>query len=124
MALFGSKKKTEKNVASSAKAEKAVAVRESASTTPARGVILRPRITEKSGMAGEAHNVYTFEVAKNATKHAIARDIKSTYKVTPVKVRTISLPGKTVFVRGRWGTKSAVKKALVYLKKGDKIEIV
>lgn len=118
MALFGSKKKTEKKVT-----EKAVAVRDNESSVPARDVILRPRITEKSGIANEASNIYTFEVAKNATKGTVAQAIKAMYKVTPVKVRTISLPSKSVFVRGKWGTKSAVKKALVYLKKGDKIEV-
>lgn len=117
MALFGSKKKTE------AKVEKAVAVKDSAAPIVAREVILRPRITEKSGIANESSNVYTFEVTKNATKQAVAQAIKAQYKVTPVKVRTVSLPKKEVFVRGRWGTKSAVKKAMVYLKKGDKIEI-
>lgn len=71
-------------------------------------IILRPRITEKSGMASESLNVYTFEVAGNASKPAIAKAIKTLYKVTPLKVRTISL--------------SKVKKALIYLKKGDKIE--
>ncbi len=85
-------------------------------------IILRPRITEKSGLAHEKNNLYTFEVAQNASKPMIAKAIKATYKVTPIKVRTISLPAKKVFVRGRKGTQSSVKKALVYLKKGDKIE--
>ncbi|MDQ5893374.1 MAG: large subunit ribosomal protein [Patescibacteria group bacterium] len=86
-------------------------------------IILRPRITEKSGIMGEALNVYTFEVTKNATKDTVAKAIKTLYKVTPTKVRVINLPAKNVFVRGRKGTQSAVKKALVYLKKGDKIDL-
>lgn len=121
MAIFGSKtKKTETK-----KTEKAVAVREPAVSTnaPMKDVILRPRITEKSGLANESFNIYTFEIAKNATKHTVAQAIKSQYKVTPVKVRTINLPSKKVFVRGRWGSQSAVKKAMVFLKKGDKIDV-
>lgn len=59
-------------------------------------------------MASESLNIYTFEVAGNASKPAIAKAIKTLYKVTPLKVRTVSL--------------SKVKKALIYLKKGDKIE--
>ena len=86
-------------------------------------IILRPRITEKSGIMGEALNVYTFEVTKNATKDAVAKAVKTLYKVTPTKIRVINLPAKKVFVRGRKGTQSAVKKALVYLKKGDKIDL-
>lgn len=35
--------------------------------------LIRPRITEKAGIMGEAHNVYTFEVSKNSTKDTIAK---------------------------------------------------
>ncbi len=85
--------------------------------------ILRPRITEKAGIMSESLNVYTFEVSKNSTKHTIANDIKTLYKVIPTKVSIINLPARNVVVRGKRGTQSAVKKALVYLKKGDKINI-
>lgn len=119
MALFGSKKKEIKKVT-----EKAVAVREATqSSAPLGDVILRPRITEKSGLHSESLNIYTFEVTSSATKRTVAQAVKALYKVTPQKVRTINLPSKTVFVRGRWGKQSAVKKALVYLKKGEKIEV-
>lgn len=87
-------------------------------------IIIRPRITEKSGLMNESKNVYTFEVAKDATKHSIGQAIKTLYKVTPLKVNIVNLPAKKLLVRGRPGTKSAVKKALVYLKKGDKIDFI
>ncbi len=86
--------------------------------------ILRPRITEKSGIMSETQNIFTFEVSKDSTKDAVAREIKALYKVIPLKVRMINLPAKKVFVRGKRGMQSAVKKALVYLKKGDKIKFV
>ncbi len=85
-------------------------------------IIIRPRITEKSGLLSESQNIYTFEVAKNATKHTVGQAIKALYKFTPLNVRIVNLPAKKILVRGRPGTKSAVKKALVYLKKGDKID--
>lgn len=85
--------------------------------------IIRPRITEKAGIMNESNNVYTFEVAKNSTKHTVANEVKALYKVTPEKVRIVNLPARKVVVRGVRGTQSAVKKALVYLKKGDKIDI-
>ena len=85
--------------------------------------IIRPRITEKAGIMSESLNVYTFEVSKNSTKETIAKEVKTLYKVTPEKIRIINLPERRVFVRGTKGTQSAVKKALVYLKKGDKINI-
>jgi len=84
--------------------------------------ILRPRITEKSGIMGESLNVYTFEVSKDSTKHSIEKEIITLYKVTPEKIRIINLPARNVIVRGKKGLQSAVKKALVFLKKGDKID--
>jgi large subunit ribosomal protein L23 len=85
--------------------------------------IIRPRITEKAGIMSESLNVYTFEVSKNSTKDTIANEIKTLYSVTPEKIRIVNLPARSVIVRGKKGTQSAVKKALVYLKKGDKINI-
>lgn len=87
-------------------------------------VLLRPRVTEKSGIAAESHNIYTFEVAQGSTKKTVAKAVQELYKVTPEKVRVINLPAKRVFIRGKRGTTNAVKKALVYLKKGDKIEFI
>src|ERR1035437_4119246 len=53
-------------------------------------IIIRPRITEKSGIMSENSSVYTFEVRKNANKPMIAQAIKALYKVTPMKVRIIN----------------------------------
>jgi large subunit ribosomal protein L23 len=87
-------------------------------------IIKKPRITEKSGIQAEALGVYTFEVTDNANKKNIAKAVKELYKVTPVKINITNLPAKKVFSRGKVGRKSGVKKAIVYLKKGDKIEFV
>ena len=85
-------------------------------------IIKKPRITEKSGLQAENFGVYTFEVTTKANKKNITKAVKELYKVTPVKVNIINLPAKVVFTRGKKGRKSGVKKAIVYLKKGDKIE--
>jgi len=87
-------------------------------------IIKKPRITEKSGLQAEGFGVYTFEVTAKANKKNIAKAIKEIYKVTPVKVNITNLPAKIIFARGKTGRKSAIKKAIVYLKKGDKIEFV
>ncbi len=87
-------------------------------------IIKKPRITEKSGLQAEGLNVYTFEVMPKANKKSIAKAVTEIYKVTPEKVNIINLPAKKVFTRGKKGMKSGVKKAIVYLKKGDKIEFV
>jgi len=86
-------------------------------------MILRPRVTEKATMSAEG-GVYVFEVSKDSNKNKIAKAIAVMYKVSPIKVRVVNLPAKSVFIRGKWGTKTAVKKAYVYLKKGEKIEII
>lgn len=85
--------------------------------------IIRPHITEKSGLMSEKGK-YTFEVKKDANKDAVAKAIKTLYKVTPINIGIINIPSKNVFVRGKKGTVSGIKKAIVTVKKGDKIEFV
>jgi large subunit ribosomal protein L23 len=84
-------------------------------------IILRPRITEKASFIAES-NIYTFEVSSGATKKQISEAVKIFYKVSPIKINIVKNPSKEVFLRGKKGTKSGVKKAYVYLKQGDKIE--
>jgi large subunit ribosomal protein L23 len=85
------------------------------------GVLLKPRITEKASFVAES-NVHTFEIAPEATKKQVEEAVKIFYKVAPLKVNIVKNPAKKVFLRGKKGTKSGVKKAYVYLKKGDKLE--
>ena len=89
-----------------------------------KALIKRPRITEKSGIKSESENVYTFEVTSNATKPGIVKAIKEIYKVNPIKVNITILHAKNVFKRGKSGSKTGVKKAVVFLKKGDKIAFI
>ncbi len=83
----------------------------------------KPRITEKASFHIE-QNVYTFDVEKSANKSEIKKAIFQIYKVKPVKINILMVPDKQIFVKGKKGVKSGGKKALVYLKKEDKIEIV
>ncbi len=86
-------------------------------------IIKRPHITEKATMSAEK-NMYVFEVAPKANKKEIARAVTEQYKVVPVKISTVTIPAKNTFVRGKRGVSSGYKKAYVYVKKGEKIEIV
>ena len=86
-------------------------------------IIKNPRVTEKASFLAE-QNVYTFDVSKNANKTEIKKAIFALYKVKPVKVNILAVPAKKIFVRGKVGVKPGGKKALVYLKKGDKIEFI
>ena len=85
-------------------------------------VIIAPRVTEKASMQSSA-NAYTFVVEKNATKHAIIAEFKKEYKVTPKAVNITNMPRQNTFIRGKVGTKAGIKKAIVFLKKGDTITL-
>jgi large subunit ribosomal protein L23 len=88
-------------------------------------ILSKPRITEKATMlAGGAKPVYTLEVSPKANKTMVMEAIKVKYKVEPLKINIVNLPAKKVFVRGKRGTTNSVKKALIYLKSGDKIELI
>jgi ribosomal protein L23 len=54
----------------------------------------------------------------------IHRAIVDLYKVTPRKIGITQTPSKNVFSRGKNGVQKGVKKAYVYLKKGEKIELI
>lgn len=84
--------------------------------------VIRPRITEKASLQSNA-NAYTFVVDRNATKLSIVAEMKAKHGVTPVKVNIVNLPSKTVNIRGKVGTKAGIKKAIVFLKKGDTIKL-
>lgn len=86
-------------------------------------VIVRPRITEKAAYLS-MNNGYAFEIAEWASKDQVKKAVAAIYKVTPIRVRVLRLPAKQVVVRGKKGTKSGVKKAYVFLKEGDKIELI
>lgn len=88
------------------------------------GILKNPRVTEKASGAFE-QNVYTFDVASSANKVEVKKAIFTLYKIKPVKVNMLPVPKKTTMKRRVIeGTKGGGKKALVYLKKGDKIEFI
>jgi len=86
-------------------------------------IIKNPRVTEKASMAAE-QNVYTFDITSSANKTEIKKAIFALYKVHPVKVNVLSVPKKNTMSKGKVGTKGGGRKAFVYLKKGDKIELL
>ncbi len=87
-------------------------------------ILIAPRITEKGAYLAE-QGAYVFNVEKHANKKAIASAVKEIYKVSPRKVTLIAIPRKRVVTRGtnRMGVTAGGKKAYVFLKKGDKIDL-
>jgi len=87
-------------------------------------ILISPRITEKGAYLGEK-GCYVFNVATGANKGQIAEAIRTVYKVTPRKVTVARVPRKAAVVRGtnRKGMTAGGKKAYVYLKTGDTIDL-
>jgi large subunit ribosomal protein L23 len=129
MAIF--KKTTEKKVAEKApkkeKVAKVPAVKATKKVAEKLGhrvnAIVRPHVTEKAAVLAEK-GTYVFEVSRDTNKIEIKKAIATLYGVTPVRVNIINLPRTRVFLRGKEGVKSGVRKALVTLAKGDKIELI
>ena len=90
----------------------------------ARDVIIKPVVSEKSyGLLEE--NVYTFEVAKAASKPEIRDAVESIFDVRVLKVNTLNRDGKRKRNRrtGTFGKRPDVKRAYVTLVEGDSIEL-
>ena len=85
-------------------------------------LIISPRLTEKASILSSG-NIYTFNVVEKATKTNIAKEIEKKYKIKPVKVTISNNPREKVFSRGKIGYKSGFKKAFVFFKKGDVINL-
>lgn len=87
-------------------------------------VIIRPIISEKSMLLAQ-NGIYTFEVAKTANKNQIGQAIEKSFKVSVINIATGVIKGK----EKRFGSKRSPKKmtdgkkAMVTVKKGDKIDL-
>ena len=88
-------------------------------------VLKAPRITEKGAYLSAA-GAYVFNVATSANKTEIMAAIKKVYNVTPRKVNVVTVPRKEVQTRStnRKGKTGGGKKAYVFLKKGETIDII
>ena len=124
MALF-SQKTANKKATSAPKKEKKTEAVSATSTRDLSSVLYAPRVTEKA-MRGSENNVYVFEVARIATKFDVRDAIKQFYNVTPVKINIVNKSPrqfKSATTR-RMKTEHGMKKAYVYLKKGDSISLM
>lgn len=123
MGIFGNK--TEKKEAAKKDAPAVAAPQGVLREKDLSTVIIKPRITEK-GMGGSDSAVYVFEIARSATKYDVRDAVKQIWKVTPRKVHIVqNQPRQTMSrARSRKMIVKGLKKAYVYLKKGDKIDLV
>jgi large subunit ribosomal protein L23 len=79
-------------------------------------------ITEKSTRLGELSQV-VFKVRKDATKPQIKSAVEALFDVKVTAVNTLNVKGKVKRFRGRVGKRDDVKKAVVTLAEGQKIDV-
>ena len=85
-------------------------------------VILSPVITEKATLASERNQV-VFKVARAATKPQIKEAVEKLFDVKVKSVNTHIRKGKVKAARGSLGVQSDVKRAIVTLQEGHRIDV-
>ena len=85
-------------------------------------VIIAPVITEKATMASE-YNKVMFKVARHATKPQIKEAVEKLFDVKVKRVNTLVREGKVKVFKGRIGQQSDVKRAIVTLEEGHRIDV-
>jgi len=86
-------------------------------------LIAYPLVTEKSTVLRETYNQYSFIADPRANRSEIKKAIEETLKVKVEKVRIVNVLGKTKRLNRFIGKRPDLKKALVTLKKGEKLGI-
>ena len=86
-------------------------------------VLLRPTITEKSTLLQE-DGQYTFEVARKANKTMVKQAVEQNFNVTVMGVNITMNRGKRKRYGPRIKKRPDVKKAVVTLRPGDRIDLI
>jgi len=86
-------------------------------------IIIEPWITEKIAQATQKANQYGFKVHPKANKKEIKSAVEKIFNVHVEKVNTVNVDGKWRRVRYQPGQTADWKKAIVTLKKGEKIDL-
>lgn len=84
-------------------------------------VLRRPLITEKTTTL-RGQNKYAFEVDPEANKIQIKQAVEKIFNVKVAAVNTVRIKGERKRSRGGYYTTPPIKKAIVTLKEGYKIE--
>ena len=85
-------------------------------------VIVAPHITEKTTLLSE-HNAVVFKVAGKATKPEIKAAVEALFDVKVTGVNTLNREGKRKRTRFGYGRRRNVKRAVVTLRDGDRIDV-
>ena len=85
-------------------------------------ILVRPIITEKSTLLHDSGR-YIFQVAPKATKIQVKKAIEQAFEVHVAAVNMLKLPGKRKRYGPRLSKARSIKKAVVTLRAGDRIQI-
>ena len=85
-------------------------------------VLVGPHISEKSTLAGEASNSYTFKVVPDATKPEIKAAVEQIFEVRVESVNTMNVKGKVKRTMRGTSRRKNWKKAIVRLAEGQAID--
>lgn len=86
-------------------------------------VIQKPLITEKGAADTERFGKYAFTVHKAANKKQVKAAIEKIFNVHVTKVNVLNQQGKWRRIRFQPGRTPEWKKAIVTIRKGEKIDI-
>lgn len=86
------------------------------------GVLIAPHVTEKTSLAMQNHNQYTFRVRREATKTDIRKAVELMFEVKVAGVQVVNEPGKSRRFGRHAGRTQDWKKAYVSLAEGQSID--
>lgn len=87
-------------------------------------IVKKPLFTEKGTEMKESSNKVLVEVHKDANKLEIKNAIEEIFKVKVDKVATINTKSRSKRYGKHYGTVSGRKKAIITLKKGQKLDFI
>jgi large subunit ribosomal protein L23 len=87
-------------------------------------IIKKPLFTEKGSSLREARNKILVEVSRDANKIDIKKAVEDIFKVKVEKVATINTEGKWKRQGKFLGKRPDRKKAIITLKKGEKLDFI
>ncbi|NTW96116.1 MAG: 50S ribosomal protein L23 [Erysipelotrichaceae bacterium] len=90
----------------------------------ARDIIIRPIVTEKSMKLQDTDNKVTFEVKRGSNKTEVKIAIEEIFNVKVESVNIMNCRPKTKRVGKYVGQTSAVRKAIVKVAAGQKINLI
>ena len=85
-------------------------------------VLIAPHVTEKTSLAMQNHNQYTFRVRRDASKTDIRKAVELMFDVKVAGVQVVNEPGKARRFARSVGHTQDWKKAYVSLAQGQTID--